>query len=67
MTDTTRHCLFCRIAQRQAPAKIVYEDSASLAFEDINPRTPTHLLVIPKKHIESLDTLTAADETVIGH
>lgn len=60
-------CLFCRIAQRQAPAKVVYEDETVLAFEDAHPRSPTHLLVIPRAHIESLDTLTPADELVMGH
>lgn len=60
-------CLFCKIVQRQAPAKIVYEDDLAVAFEDIHPRAPTHLLIIPRQHIESLDTLTPQDEAVIGH
>lgn len=60
-------CLFCKIAQRQAQAKIVYEDETVLAFEDVRPRAPTHLLIIPRTHIESLDALTPEDEAVMGH
>mgnify|MGYP004704261013 CR=1 FL=1 len=52
-------CLFCKIVEREIPAKIVYEDDRVLAFEDINPQAPKHVLVIPKAHISSLD---AADE-----
>jgi histidine triad (HIT) family protein len=50
MTD----CLFCRIAAGQIPAKKVYEDDLVLAFDDINPQAPTHVLVIPKKHVVNL-------------
>jgi histidine triad (HIT) family protein len=47
MTD----CLFCKIVQKSIPAKIVYEDDQTLAFDDINPQAPVHTLIIPKKHI----------------
>lgn len=67
MIDFTVNCLFCRIARREAPAKYVHEDDSAVAFEDIRPRAPTHLIVIPRKHIESLNALTAEDEPVIGH
>jgi histidine triad (HIT) family protein len=60
-------CLFCRILNKEIPAKIVFEDSVCLAFEDINPKAPTHILVIPKKHIDSLDTLLEEDESALGH
>ena len=43
-------CLFCKIIQKKIPSKIVYEDKAALAFEDINPKAPVHLLIIPKTH-----------------
>jgi histidine triad (HIT) family protein len=59
-------CLFCRIVQRQIPASIVYEDERVLAFNDINPQAPTHVLVIPKRHVASLDELGAADDAIVG-
>ena len=49
------------------PAKILFEDTHALAFEDINPKAPTHILIIPKKHIESLDTMAEEDELALGH
>ncbi|HEX8909322.1 MAG TPA: HIT domain-containing protein, partial [Anaeromyxobacteraceae bacterium] len=48
-------CLFCRIARKEVPARVVHEDAETLAFEDIEPQAPTHLLVIPKKHIATLN------------
>lgn len=48
-------CIFCRIAARQVPSSIIYEDEMVLAFKDINPQAPVHLLVIPREHIPSLD------------
>lgn len=51
------NCLFCRIAAKSIPAKIVFEDPAILAFEDINPKAPTHILIIPKEHFASLDDI----------
>jgi histidine triad (HIT) family protein len=59
-------CLFCRIVERQIPASIVYEDERVLAFNDINPQAPTHVLVIPKRHVASLDELGAADDAIVG-
>ncbi len=61
------HCLFCRIIERRAAAKFVYEDDQIVAIEDVNPQAPTHLLVIPRKHIASLKEATAQDESVLGH
>jgi len=58
--------LFCKIAARQIPAKIVYEDADVFAFEDINPQSPTHLLVCPRKHFASLDHASAEEEAVLG-
>ena len=60
-------CLFCRIVSGEIPARKVFEDETVLAFHDINPARPMHILVIPKRHIESLQTATAADEPVLGH
>ena len=59
-------CLFCKIIAREIPASLVYEDDRLLAFNDINPQAPTHVLVIPKKHIESLDNLQPGDDQIVG-
>src|SRR5579862_1900913 len=59
-------CLFCRIANREIPASIVYEDSRVMAFADINPQAPTHVLVIPKRHIASLNEMSVEDEQLVG-
>ena len=59
--------IFKRIIDREIPAKIVYEDEHTLAFEDIHPVAPTHLVVIPKREIASVDDISEADEQVIGH
>lgn len=59
-------CLFCRIAAGEIPAKKVHEDADVVAFHDINPQAPTHVLVIPRRHIPKLDDLTEADAATIG-
>jgi histidine triad (HIT) family protein len=59
-------CLFCRIAGGEIPSKKVYEDESVYAFEDIAPKAPTHVLVIPKKHIARLADVSADDEALIG-
>ena len=59
-------CLFCRIIARDVPASIVYEDDRVLAFNDINPQAPTHVLVVPKRHVASLNDLTAAYDSLVG-
>ena len=59
-------CLFCRILRREIAARVVFEDDAVLAFEDINPQAPTHLLVIPRKHIAGLDEATPGDDALLG-
>jgi histidine triad (HIT) family protein len=59
-------CLFCRIVRGEIPAAIVYEDEWVLAFKDIQPQRPVHVLVIPKKHITSLADATEADIEVLG-
>lgn len=59
-------CLFCKIIKGEIPSTKVYEDNDILAFEDINPAAPIHILVIPKKHITSLAHLQKEDETVVG-
>jgi histidine triad (HIT) family protein len=59
--------IFSKIIAREIPATIVYEDDRALAFRDIAPKAPTHILVIPKKEIATLADATAADEGVLGH
>ncbi|MGH9787098.1 MAG: histidine triad nucleotide-binding protein, partial [Candidatus Acidiferrales bacterium] len=54
-------CLFCRIIAKEIPSKTVYEDDQAVAFEDINPQAPTHILVVPRQHIPGLNELAAAD------
>jgi histidine triad (HIT) family protein len=60
-------CLFCRIIAREIPADIVHEDNRSVVIRDINAQAPTHLLVIPNEHIESLDEASQKDEPLLGH
>jgi histidine triad (HIT) family protein len=60
------NCLFCKIAAKQIPSSVVYEDEELLAFKDINPAAPVHLLVIPKKHFSSLSDCGADDAPLLG-
>lgn len=62
MTD----CLFCRIVRKEIPASVVYEDDDVLVFNDINPQAPLHALVIPKRHIATLNDLSAPDDALVG-
>ena len=66
-TAVAEKTIFKRIIDREIPAKIVYEDEHCLAFEDIHPAAPTHLIVIPKKEIASVDDVTEADAQAVGH
>jgi len=59
-------CLFCKILDGQIPAKLVHEDDRVVAFRDINPQAPMHVLVIPRRHISSLNDLTAEDDGIVG-
>lgn len=60
-------CLFCKMINRDIPADVVYEDEAVFAFRDINPQAPTHVLIIPKKHIATLNDAQPEDEALVGH
>ena len=60
-------CLFCKIIEGKIPSDKVYEDDMVLAFNDINPAAPIHILVIPKKHIDSLAQLTEEDKDIVWH
>ncbi len=60
-------CIFCKIEKGEIPADIVYEDEHCLAFRDIQPRAPLHLLVIPRRHIVNLDDLGEGDRELVSH
>ena len=64
MADTS--CIFCRIAAGQIPARIVRQDEDTVAFRDLNPQAPTHLLIIPRRHIPSVNVLEDGDAALIG-
>ena len=59
-------CIFCRIAAKEVPAGIVYEDGDVVAFRDLSPQAPTHVLVIPRRHVGSLDDMVEADAALLG-
>ena len=61
------NCLFCKIIAGEIPSTKVYEDDTVLAFRDINPQAPVHVLVIPKEHIPSVDGITAENSQVVAH
>jgi histidine triad (HIT) family protein len=63
MTD----CIFCRIGAKQISARVVMEDDEVLAFEDLNPQAPVHVLVIPKRHIAALKNVQQQDRALLGH
>lgn len=60
-------CLFCKIARKEIPAAIVYEDRLVVAFNDINPQAPVHMLIIPKKHFDTLNDVSAEEQNLLGH
>ncbi|MBQ5798140.1 MAG: histidine triad nucleotide-binding protein [Firmicutes bacterium] len=60
-------CIFCMIADKQIPSKIAYEDEKILAFHDLEPQAPVHVLIIPKKHIASLDDVQDEDQELMGY
>lgn len=60
------NCLFCKIAAGEIPANIVFETEDYLAFHDINPQAPTHLLIIPRRHISTINDCNAQDELLLG-
>ena len=60
-------CLFCRIIRGEIPSKKIYEDDKTFAFEDINPQAPTHVLIVPKKHIVGLKEAGPEDAELIGY
>ncbi|HEC97154.1 MAG TPA: histidine triad nucleotide-binding protein [Nitrospirae bacterium] len=59
-------CIFCRIAEKKLPSKLIYEDEFAVAFEDINPQAPVHVLIIPRKHIPTSLNLKEDDNALVG-
>jgi len=59
-------CLFCRIASGDIPASLVYEDDELLAFNDVNPQAPLHVLIIPRRHVATLNDLGEGDDALVG-
>ena len=60
-------CIFCKIAQKEIPSQLVYEDEQVVAFKDLEPQAPVHVLIIPKKHVESIMSLKAEDKDLVSH
>ncbi|MDI6641489.1 MAG: histidine triad nucleotide-binding protein [Elusimicrobiota bacterium] len=60
------NCIFCQIVQKKIKSNIVYEDKEIVAFRDINPQAPVHILIVPKKHIEKVLDMSSEDELLIG-
>jgi histidine triad (HIT) family protein len=60
------NCIFCRIASGEIPATVVHQDDQVVAFRDLNPQAPTHVLVVPRRHIATLNDVTGADAQLIG-
>ena len=61
-----KQCIFCRVIEHTSPAKIVFEDDEIVAFEDVHPQAPVHILVVPRKHLASLEDATRDDAPLLG-
>lgn len=61
------NCIFCKIAAGDIPATKVYEDDICIAFNDLSPQAPTHILIIPREHVDSLDKATGNEKETLGH
>jgi histidine triad (HIT) family protein len=64
---SVQDCLFCKIAVGTIPATLAYEDDDCIAFNDLSPQAPTHLLIVPRKHIDSLEAASSEHERLLGH
>jgi len=60
-------CIFCKLAAGEIPSTRVYEDEVCVAFNDLSPQAPTHILIIPREHVDSLDTADQSNKTALGH
>lgn len=66
MASAPADCIFCKIVRKEIPARVVHEDERLLAFEDVRPQAPVHLLIVPKRHVTSLDEVEEADRDLLG-
>ena len=66
MLESNSDCLFCKILAGDIPADIIYESDTVLAFRDINPQAPTHVLIIPRKHIATINEISDDDQSLVG-
>lgn len=66
MNDSTKDCIFCRIARKELPSQIVLEQESCLAFRDVNPQAPVHILIVSKRHLPSLAQMKAEDAVLLG-
>lgn len=66
MSEANTDCLFCRILAGEIPADIIYESDNAVAFRDINPQAPTHVLIIPRKHVPTINDIEQDDEAIVG-
>ena len=66
MSKEKSDCLFCKILAGDIPADIVYESDTAIAFRDINPQAPTHVLIIPRKHIATINDIESTDQAIVG-
>jgi histidine triad (HIT) family protein len=64
---SSEDCIFCKVVEGSIPSDKVFEDSKCVAFNDISPQAPTHILIVPRRHIESLDKAEASDRETLGH
>lgn len=60
-------CIFCKIVDKEIPSNVVYEDDRILCFHDLEPKAPVHVLIIPKKHIASMDDVAEEDQALLGY
>ncbi|MEK6742120.1 MAG: histidine triad nucleotide-binding protein [Nitrospirota bacterium] len=61
------NCLFCKIVDRKIPAKLIHNDEMAIAFEDINPQAPSHILIVPNEHISDIQSMKEGERELIGH
>ena len=66
MSESEAECLFCKILAGDIPAEIIYESETTIAFRDINPQAPTHVLIIPRKHIATINEIDDSDQAIVG-
>tara|TARA_R110002096_G_scaffold117236_4_gene254165 strand:- start:6533 stop:6889 length:357 start_codon:yes stop_codon:yes gene_type:complete len=66
MSDANTDCLFCKILAGEIPADIIFESDTAIAFRDINPQAPTHVLIIPRQHVSTINDIEQQDEAIVG-